>query len=153
MAHADDVKTLTVSSVKGKEVVVFERVGFKSVFEIPADAWFLLSVSDNPYFERVDWELGLLIRRNRLLMKADEPLLLAAPVGWLTPRVVVLPKIDSSSSSWLQGVYQKMRMMRLRVVVLLPPTGLPAPTPKDLTLFSESGMKILWVDSSIGSSI
>ncbi len=128
---------------------IFKSISFDAAFESPSDLWILLDPDHNPWTERVDWELGLLIRRsrNRQEKNPKAPLLLATPEGWPSPRLLVLFSEGLSSGAWLTLVHQTLTKMRVKTATILPPQGSKPPAPKELAELSQGEWGIRWVDS------
>lgn len=84
-------------------------ITYDSVWKDHSDLWILINPDDNPWTGALDWSLNLLLRRTllRLENKAGsgrEPVLLAAPLGLPSPRILVLLDEKVDATDWIDGI-------------------------------------------------
>lgn len=138
-------------------IELFSASSFEAIWNTKSDVWVLINPDENPWTEKLDWHLGLLLRRSlqrierRSASTAEHALLLATPEGLPSPRVLVLNLAAGSdadrSSSWLPALGAHLSGLKVHTATVFPPTDWRPPQPKRLAEVSQGEWGIRWVES------
>jgi hypothetical protein len=135
---------------------LFSASSFEAIWKIKSDVWVIINPDENPCTEKLDWHLGLLLRRSlhrieKRNTKMSDALLLATPDGLPSPRVLVLTLNASMESDrvseWLPILGAHLSGMKIRTATVFPPADWRPPQPKQLAEISQGEWGIRWVES------
>lgn len=147
-------------------IELFYASSFEAIWNTKSDVWVLINPDENPWTEKLDWHLGLLLRRSLQRIekrsaakgadskngaRAEQALLLATPEGLPSPRVLVLNLVAGSdadrSSSWLPALGAHLSGLKIHTATVFPPADWRPPQPKRLAEVSQGEWGIRWVES------
>lgn len=145
-------------------IELFSASSYEATWKTKSDVWVLINPDDNPWTEKLDWHVGLLLRRSLQRIerrspkavsfgdaKPEEALLLATPEGIPAPRMLVLtlpPDSDSSRSSiWLSALGVHLSGLKIRTATVFAPAQWRPPQPKQLAEVSQGEWGIRWVET------
>lgn len=130
---------------------VFSSTTYTTAWTTASDVWVLLDPDHNQWTEKIDWSLGMLLRRAlvRLESKPADPseiLLLAAPEGMPASRVLVLR--DARGEEWLRELGPILTKMRVKTATVFAPREWRPPQVKSIAEISGGEWGLRWVDSA-----
>ncbi len=133
-------------------IELFSSASYDSIWTVGSDVWVILNPDENPFTEKIDWHLGLLLRRSLLRIeerssRTDEPLLLASPEGMPTPCVMVMTTEGGPQSQWLAQLGKHLTRLKIQTATVFAPENWRPPQPKQLADVSQGEWGIRWVDS------
>jgi hypothetical protein len=144
-------------------IELFSASSFEATWKTKSDVWVLINPDENPWTEKLDWQLGLLLRRSlqRLEKRSsltdsvrtqpEQALLLATPEGLPAPRLLVLnlaADLDSvRNSTWFPVLGAQLSGLKIHTATVFAPAEWRPPQPKQLAEVSQGEWGIRWVES------
>ncbi|MBN8540377.1 MAG: hypothetical protein J0L82_08325 [Deltaproteobacteria bacterium] len=138
-------------------IELFSSSSFEAIWKMKSDVWVLINPDENHWTEKLDWHLGLLLRRSlqRIEKRSagfSDALLLATPEGLPSPRVLVLSLSAGSDASrnseWLPVLGAHLSGLKVQTATVFPPADWRPPQPKQLAEVSQGEWGIRWVESA-----
>lgn len=133
---------------------LFASTSYNSAWATPSDVWVLLNPDINHWTEAIDWSLGMLLRRALVRIEnAAKPdpsgvLLLAAPLGMPSARVLVLRHARPGDGEWLKELAPILTKMKAKSATVFAPREWRPPTVKMITELSDGDWGIRWVEAA-----
>jgi hypothetical protein len=133
----------------------FTPIHYGSAWTEQSDVWVILNPDVNQWTEKVDWSLGMLLRRTLLRIemadgskaaRTGDPILLAAPEGAPAARVLVLPRARGEGTAWLGDLAPILARLKVRNVTVFAPHEWKAPSAKTLAEASKGVWSMRWVE-------
>ena len=132
---------------------VFSSTSYDSTWTTPSDVWVLLNPDSNQWTEKIDWSLGMLLRRAfvRRALKPESSdsgfMLLAAPEGMPATRVLVVQGANGEEAVWLERLAPVLTKLKVKTATVFAPCDWRAPLLKSVAELSAGEWGLRWVES------
>jgi hypothetical protein len=134
---------------------LFSSTSYNSAWTSSSDVWVLLNPDINHWTEAIDWQFGMLLRRALVRSenksaenKSSDVLLLAAPLGMPTPRLLVLRNVRQNEAEWLTELAPILTKLKAKSATVFAPREWRPPTLKMITDASQGEWGLRWVEAA-----
>ncbi len=137
-----------------QSIELFSSTSYNSAWTSPSDVWVLLNPDINHWTESIDWSIGMLLRRALVRIDHDQKpdpsglLLLAAPLGMPSPRILVLRNARQNETEWLSELAPVLTNLKAQSATVFAPRDWRPPTVKMIADASQGEWGLRWVEAA-----